>query len=202
MFEFSKKEAYVVALLIFAILSGSGILIWRDRTSGEITVTTIVGDEPIMGEASSSVGQEPSSKDAIYVDVSGAVNKPGVYELEKGARVFHAIEHAGGITEDAYVDNINLATVLYDAQKVHVPRKYESSSHESEVATEYSGKVRINTASSEELQTLPGIGVVIAQRIVKYREQNGPFASIEDIRQVSGIGEKTYHEIKDMVTTY
>jgi competence protein ComEA len=202
MFEFSKKEVYVVALLIFAIFSGSGILILKDRTNGEITVTTVVGDEPLIGEVSSSAEQGLFSKDAIYVDVSGAVNKPGVYELENGARVFHAIERAGGVTEDAFLDNINLATVLYDAQKVHVPRRYESSFQESGVATEYTGKVRINTASSEELQTLPGVGVVIAQRIINHREQNGPFASIEDIRQVSGIGEKTYQEIKDMITTY
>lgn len=202
MFEFSKKEIYVVALLIFAILSGSGILILKDRTSGGITVTTFVGDEfPAVGE-SIPANKEQVPEDVIYVDVSGAVARPGVYELQKGARVFHVIELAGGLTEDAFVDNINMATVLHDAQKVHIPRKNDPFSNVSGQSVPYDGKVRINTATSEELQTLPGIGAVIAERIIRYREQHGPFASIEDIRQVSGIGEKTYQEIKDLITIY
>jgi competence protein ComEA len=215
MFGFSKREAYVVVLLVFAIISGSGILILMDQKSGKITVTTSFDGESNLEEILSSTQQEVASKnevstkqevslgkETIFVDVSGAVNKPGVYEMEKGFRVFQAIDCAGGPTEDAFLENLNLAAVLYDAQKIHVPRRHEVSSQGSGISTQYTDKVRINAATVEELQQLPGIGAVLAQRIVKYREQYGPFASVEDIKQVAGIGDKIYQEIKDMLTVY
>ncbi|MDI6868865.1 MAG: helix-hairpin-helix domain-containing protein [Coprothermobacterota bacterium] len=155
----------------------------------------------------------------IYVHVAGEVHLPGLYKLTQGARVADAIKLAGGATSDADMDALNLAMPLKDGDKIVVPKKASQGSENPEIhagiqvpstanQNQESGslqsggtsKININTASAKELESLPGIGPVLAQRIVDYRAQKGGFKSIEEIKEVSGIGDKRFEAIKDLIT--
>lgn len=139
----------------------------------------------------------------INVYVSGAVNQPDVYALPAGSLVKDAIAAAGGATAEADLDQINLALRLSDQQQVHVPRQGEAPPVVvgSRSVTGASGVVvNINTATLEELDTLPGIGPAIAQAIIDYRTVNGPFQTIEEIDNVKGIGPALFEKIKDQIT--
>ena len=175
------------------------------------------------GSADSAVEAVP---EYIYVDVSGAVNSPMVVCIPYGSRVFEAIDAAGGRNEEASVKNLNLASVCEDGQKIYVPTAAEVEAAEPSGTVfqaqngesgetggipaasggaakaenpQNSGRVNLNTAGSEELQTLPGVGPAIASRIIDYRNTNGAFQSAEDIRSVSGIGDKIYEKLKDHI---
>lgn len=157
------------------------------------------------------------TKEPIAVHVVGAVPRPGLYEFAEGARVQDAIDAAGGLLASASVDTINLAALLEDGQQLNIPFKAgeelstSNSSDDTSLvlpgATEASSSgssqdlININTASVEELDSLPGIGPTIAQRIIDYRDENGPFQTIEDILNVSGVGPSTFDQIKDLITT-
>lgn len=149
----------------------------------------------------------------IIVDVAGAVANPSVLELPEGSRVFEAIEKAGGLTGEADTRVLNQAEILIDGQKLYIPTKQEIMELEAEGGgtaissnspyTSISGKsglVNINTADSAALQQLSGIGPVTADKIINYRDKNGKFNSIEEIKNVSGIGEKTFEKFKDKIT--
>jgi competence protein ComEA len=138
----------------------------------------------------------------INVYVSGAVKKPDVYALPLDAIVKDAIVAAGGATDEADLDRINLATKLADQMQVYVPSQGEvtvpvSNGSAPGAATD---KININTASAEELDKLPGIGPSIAGAIIDYRTKNGPFKQIEDINDVKGIGDALFEKIKDQIT--
>ncbi len=142
-----------------------------------------------------------------YVDISGEVNKPGVYKVDTDTRLFEVIELAGGLTENADPDSLNRAEKVWDGQKVVVLSyddtaglpSADSSSSSSYISNPGSGSaegmVNINTADLSELQTIPGIGPSKAQAIIEYREKNGYFTVPEDIMNVTGIGQKTYSSI-------
>lgn len=132
----------------------------------------------------------------IFVYVCGAVNREGVYELPSGSRVYEAIAMAGDFCEDADVRNVNQAEVLEDEQRIYVPVVGEEIPSDSEK----DARININKASKEELMTLPGVGESRADSIIKYREQQGAFQSIEEIMQVSGIKEGLFEKIKDLIT--
>lgn len=138
----------------------------------------------------------PKEQSIIFVDVKGAVGKEGVYEIESGKRVKDVIELAGGFAESADTNQINLALLLEDEMVVYVPVLGESTIIQVNNGTEQ-GKVLINSATLEELQTLPGIGPAKAAAIIAYREENGPFQKVEDLLLVSGIGEKSLEKIKE-----
>lgn len=161
--------------------------------------------------------QAAPTKDPIAVHVVGAVPRPGLYEFAEGARAQDAINAAGGLLSGADADAINLAALLVDGQQLSVPYKPgegpASSGNDGEDvgpnlpgATEEPASnggadlVNINTATLEELDSLPGIGPTIAQRIVDYREEHGPFLTVEDLLNVSGIGPSTFEQIKDLIT--
>ena len=139
----------------------------------------------------------------ILVDVAGWVRRPGVYEFHDGDRVIDAIDAAGGARRGAALDALNLAAPLADGTQILVPRR-QASGPVGSVGSVGSGatpsKVNINAASAAELEALPGVGEVIAQRIVDYRTANGPFGSVDDLLDVSGIGEVTLENIRDLVT--
>ena len=132
----------------------------------------------------------------IFVYVCGAVNREGVYELPGGSRVYEAIAMAGGFREDADARNVNQAEVLEDEERIYVPIVGEDV----RVDDEKDARININKASKEELMTLPGVGESRAESIIKYREQQGAFQSIEEIMQVSGIKEGLFEKIKDFIT--
>ncbi|NWF65228.1 MAG: ComEA family DNA-binding protein [Chloroflexi bacterium] len=155
------------------------------------------------------------TKEPIAVHVIGAVPRPGLYEFAEGARIQDAIDAAGGLLAGADAESINLAALLEDGQQLNIPFKAGQAPQTTENqeplrlpgATETpqtaseTELININTASPEELDTLPGIGPTIAQRIVDYRTENGPFQTIEDIMNVSGIGPSTFDQIKNLITT-
>lgn len=144
------------------------------------------------------------AKKVIVVHIIGEINKPGIVELEEGARVIDAIKKAGGTTEKADLAQINLAYILKDGQKIYIPNtedndkkiEYNTANIENNIKEE---KININTADEDELQRLPGVGASTAVKIIKYREENGSFRKIEDIQNVKGIGEAKYNDLKEQI---
>jgi competence protein ComEA len=168
------------------------------------TVARVPGGRPVTLDA-------PSTEAPLEVHVVGAVLRPGVYVLLEGSRVQDAISAAGGFSVAADLNALNLAAKLEDGQQLDVP--YLSGAASTAVpttsfrvlpagatATPSDELININTASTEELETLPGIGPTIAQNIATYRSAHGPFAHIEDIMNVAGIGPATFDNIKDLIT--
>lgn len=177
-------------------------------------VLSLVGLLIVVGVAAFTIRLQPAapiiiepsmptpSPGPIQVYVSGAVVKSDVYALPHNALLQDAVEAAGGPTAEADLERINLAQHLRDGEHVYVPRIGEAPTPMPQTGTGgiATGPVNINTASQAELETLPGIGPVIAQRIIEYRETNGPFATIEAIQNVPGIGAATFEQIKDLIT--
>ena len=199
--ELSSKKLIIIVLLLLVIAFGSGILIGKNyfaKGSEEIVAT-----EPVEENIA------PVNK-TIRVYVAGEVKKPDVYELDDDAIVKDAVMLAGGFTENADTISINLAKKLSDGEEIIVYSKVidasgstgtVSNAINANPSSNRTGKVNINTASKDELMTLSGIGEVKAQAIIDYRTKNGPFRDIHDIVNVSGIGEKTFENIKDSITT-
>ena len=136
------------------------------------------------------------------MSVCGQVASPGLYYLDDGARVAQALEAAGGLLPDADISAINPAAYASDSQKIYVPAFGESAAYITETADaggHTGGMININTADAALLSTLPGIGKVKAQSIVAYREENGGFKAVEDIKNVTGIKDSSYDRIKDLI---
>lgn len=165
------------------------------------------GEEDLEIQEAETV--ESSESAAIFVDVGGEVKKPTVVELSEGSRVADAIEAAGGVTENADLTEINRAAFVSDGEKIFVPAAAEEGMPAEGGSQDMSGvsggslysdgKININTADSDKLQELNGVGPVTAEKIISYRNENGRFKSIEDIKNVSGIGEKTFEKFKDKI---
>jgi competence protein ComEA len=141
----------------------------------------------------------------IFVHVGGAVGRPGLYGLPEGARVDDAVRAAGGVLEDADLDALNLAAKVKDGDKVLVPSRSEAEAAGGPGAgasgsAAQGGLVNLNTATTADLETLPGIGPALAQRILDFREQNGGFHKLEDLLEVPGIGTKKFEALRDHVT--
>lgn len=171
-----------------------------------------------VNSASSASNSATTNSKTVTCDISGAVKHQGVYTLKNGARLQELIEAAGGTTGKAQLKAINRAILLKDQDKIHIPYKGEkvesaattgtgtstnstSTSSNSSASNQESGeKVNLNTADVAGLQKLTGIGEKKAEQIIAYREQNGPFKKVEDLMQVSGIGEKTFASLKDQLT--
>lgn len=132
----------------------------------------------------------------LFVDVKGAINVPGVYQVTGNERVTDIIELAGGFTDEAAVHHLNLAEKVFDEMVIFVPNLDEEQNIPVSVGSD---KVRINVATLEEIESLPGIGAVKAATIIQYREENGPFNSIDDLQQVTGIGAKTVENLEEFV---
>ncbi|HHV71000.1 MAG TPA: ComEA family DNA-binding protein [Clostridia bacterium] len=186
-------------MVLICALSLSGN-IFRSKDSDDILLKT--SSEEIYPE-------ENRKENLIKVHVIGAVNRSGVYELPEGSRVIDAVQAAGGLSEDADLNATNLAAPLSDGQQVRVYNLSEQSNLSNSAikinngeTTIASGKININTANKQQLENLTGIGPALAERIIKYRETNGYFRSIEELKNVSGIGEKRFEQLKDEITIY
>ena len=205
----SKARVPVVIGLVCVVLVVAvaiGVLAWNGFTMPGVSAES---DEVVV--QADAVSEEEEATESIYVHITGEVQSPGMYELEQGARVQDAIDAAGGFTDEALDTSINLARELTDGEQIVVANENDttttstdsSSTTSSETTSDGSvvnGKININLADSETLQTLNGIGEVLASSIIAYREENGSFGSIEEIQEVSGIGEKRYENIKDYIT--
>lgn len=205
--KFGKiKPTYIVGIaviLISIIAYLSFNLLFSESSSCGFSVNS--------NETTSSAANDDSKATAskIYVHVSGNVKNPGLIELESNDRVATAIEKAGGATEVADLNSINLAKKCEDGERIIVPSVNDSSSQSTNSSANSSsststsssnnGKVNINTADESGLQQISGIGPSKAKKIVEYRKQNGNFKSVEDLTNVSGIGEKTLASIKDQI---
>lgn len=219
--ELRKDKIKIVAIPVLVI--AAVLFFWMGSGDEEITVDGSGGDTQVVeegaGDSSGEVadgvaGTTGASSGKLYVDISGEVERPGVYEVSEGTRLFEVIEQAGGLTDEADIDSLNRAETVADGQKILIAAKGENSSGSQGTqsgsgtnsgsgtgsGTTNDGKVNINTAESAELQTIPGIGPSKAARIIEYRQSNGNFSSIEDIQNVSGIGSKTFESIKDYIT--
>jgi len=173
-----------------------------------------------IGKATSKVGVSSKNEEVMFLDeevenikvyITGEINNSGVYELKKGSRVIDLIKLAGDLTKDGDLNAINPARTLRDGESITIPKKVlvnsltEEDAPSNNLSTSQSGKtkeglININKASKAELMELYGIGDVKAQAIIDYREENGSFVSIEDIKEVPGIGDKTFEKIKDKIT--
>lgn len=163
------------------------------------------------GTSGETPAKEKAQGGTAFVFVSGAVNAPGVYELAPDARVYEAIELAGGLTAEADADAVNQAETVSDGEQIYIPTKEEtqaqggtsaviSGAEGAESTSASGGKVNINTAGKEELMTLTGIGEAKAQSILDYREKNGPFGSIEELMEIEGIKEGVFSKIEEDIT--
>lgn len=195
------KKTLIKILSVVMILLIAVILRICDQGKADITI------EAADSARETEYGEESGSEThAIFVDISGAVEKPGVYQVSKETRLFEVIEMAGGLSEDADADHVNRASFVEDGQKIIIPVKGSenmtgTTSSEDVSAGAGSGLININTASADELKTLNGIGDVMAERIIEYRSSKA-FKSKEDIMSVDGIGSKTYENIKDFIDVY
>jgi competence protein ComEA len=163
-----------------------------------------------------TVSSPPVERDEIVVHVAGAVKRPGVVRIPRGSRVDDAVKAAGGFSSQADPDSVNLAQPLEDGVQVYVPRKGEAVQVEGRVgslsahrASERaaagrrelpSGKININTATAEQLESLPGVGPATAHAVIEYRQQNGGFGSVDELLEVRGIGPKKLEQIRPYVT--
>ena len=157
-------------------------------------------DSTVVIKADQKEDTEQARETEIYVHVCGCVKKPGVYRLHFGARTQEAIDAAGGFSEKANQTAWNLAEVLQDGMQVYIPSKDEQSLGKDLSASQKEDTVNINTASKEELMTLPGIGESRADAVIACREEKGSFTSIEGIKDAAGIGDGIFNRIKDLIT--
>lgn len=214
----NKNAVYIVSFLLLVLLS----IVYKVILSGK-SASMLVRSEEVSessGETAvieSEITTEDDNGGAVSVYVCGAVNAPGVYELEAGALINEAIELAGGFTEDAADEYIDLVYIIDDNMSVYIPtltemeectdpwgnsdiyfRTGQEEAQENSAGNGDSGLININTAGREQLMTLPGIGEATADAIIAYREET-PFATAEDIMNVSGIGESKYNRIRDLI---
>lgn len=140
------------------------------------------------------VERDTATKDQYLVYVSGAVAAPGVYELPEGSHVFDAVKAAGDVLPYADVDGVNMAEALHDCEKVYIPLDPNKTSPDA------LGKININKAGRDELQTLPGVGIKTAEKIIAYREAHGSFKSKEELKEVPTLGEKKYEKLSSKIT--
>ncbi len=199
--EFIKKAALpltvVAALLFLWITGGDG----KEEISVKESQEQSVKHEELKGEDEFD-SEEIDETEDIYVDISGCVKEPGVYKVAAGTRIFQVIERAGGLTEGADIESVNRAEEVTDGQKIIINLVGEQKPEAigNTYSEEDSDKVNINTADSSRLQAIPGVGPATAQKIIEYREQNGKFKSVEDIKNVSGIGDKTFENMRPYIT--
>ncbi|MHA3224958.1 helix-hairpin-helix domain-containing protein [Globicatella sulfidifaciens] len=208
-YDIFKENKVVLVILIFSIL----YFLFQNQPetvsflseSGE----TIM-DEALLTMSTTETTEITTQETIIYVDIKGEVREPGVYQLSNGARVMDAIESAGGLTNEADEDQLNLALLLSDQMVIVVPNINQTLEEEFSLVNHFANeiteephndlKININVADVAELTLLPGIGEKKAQAIIDYREEYGSYQTIEDLMNVSGIGQKTFDKLSSMIS--
>lgn len=195
-----KKQIILLGIVVLILLGCTAC-----KSTSYLEKQSDLSSEDTSEDATDSADttEETEKKTEIYVQISGAVADPGVYTFPADSRVYELIEAAGGLLPEAYDVSLNQAERLSDGQKIHVYTKEEAAEGlepTEESSSTSDGKVNINTASTEELTSLKGIGQTRAESIVAYRQEHGAFAAVEDLKAVSGIGDATYQKIADAIT--
>ena len=203
----------IIVIILFSIALAGGVCLYF-KTEEKENIQNIF--EEVENNVTTNTVENENTEEAkkIAIHITGEVKKTGVIYLKEGSRIVDAIEKAGGITKNADLSKVNLAYVLQDGQKLYIPNKKDNASV---YISEDSGqdvidngntntktknkrkKININTANKEELQSISGIGPALAEKIVSYRNTNGKFKKVEDLKNVSGIGESKYKNIKDSI---
>ncbi|GGA36831.1 ComE operon protein 1 [Kroppenstedtia guangzhouensis] len=201
-----EKGLAVAVGALLLLLAGVGISLWAgDEKQSEAELQPYPPPSETAVPKEEDKGEEPTE---LVVDVKGEVKHPGVYRLSPGARVEEALGKAGGPLKRADMDRVNLAQPLSDGMALYIPAKGEEippgvtagAPVTSGSGGEAGQTVNVNTASAEELQQLSGIGPSKAEAIIRYREENGSFTSVDQLTEVPGIGEKTLDQLRDQVT--
>ena len=220
--EYWKKYWKIAAAAVF--LTAAGVVFWlsgemggeplpavSSQTAGSAVLEGTVLEGVVHDGASfdGAVSETEAMDPAFVVHVCGEVVNPGIYELPAGSRIYEAVKAAGGFTENAEEESVNLASPIEDGVQIRIYSKDEAETLAAGAAPfdgfEASGEgkepvVNLNTATKEELMTLSGIGESRAEDIIRYREENGGFQNIEDIMKVSGIKDAAFQKIKDRIT--
>ena len=218
-FILEKKQYFIIGIAVI------GVLFWMKKDNSTVDNSNMLEKTEQSGSLSNSSSasnsniqpttttQSSAQSKTITCDITGAVKHQGVYTLKNGARLQELIDAAGGAKQNAQLKAVNRAILLKDQDKIHIPYRGEkvdtasatSTTNESSISSSNTSdrnvdKINLNTASAQDLQKLNGIGQKKAEQIIAYREQNGQFKKIEDLTQVSGIGEKTFAALKDQLT--
>ncbi|WP_165006128.1 MULTISPECIES: helix-hairpin-helix domain-containing protein [unclassified Enterococcus] len=213
----SPRIFFGIAAVLFILCFFCGIILQRMFLASDEKHLSVADSSylatsgPIMNETEelqeNRTEQEATVPTALYADIKGSVQQPGVYPFSAQERVYELLERAGGLTEEADVTQINFAAKVSDQEIIYVPRIGEEipetliqSTELTESDESSEGKININTADAPKLQQIPGIGEKKAQEIIRYREENGSFQKIEDLQKISGIGTKTVEKLRDFVT--
>lgn len=210
MYSFTKREQIVILVLVFIILFGLffKFVVLNKVNAKKVELEIINNNSQLeLFEENQSENQEIIEDAIIMIHISGQVHYPGLIELKPGDRVKDAVEYAGGLKKDADIDKINLAKKVTDEDKIYIPKVGEDTENIIDISIENShvgnkdntGKIDINNCTKEALMSLPGIGEITAEKIITYRKDN-KFNIIEDIKNVSGIGDKKFDAIKDLIT--
>lgn len=205
-----KKKDVIISIIIAFILSFVMIFFSLSKKDNVIIEKSTSSDKKIIEDSTeqTDVVKSKDENSTLVVYVSGAVKTPQVVKMKNGDRLIDAVEKCGGMAKDADTNAINLALLLKDEGHYIIPKIGEniinaSSSNISSADNTSSNNntlININTADKNALESLPSVGEKTAERIIQYREKNGQFKSIEDLKNVSGIGDKKYEQIKDMIT--
>ena len=202
------KEYKIIVICTGLGLLVGGFFLLKPAPQTPVKETNLQAEVAAVSKDSSTekeVKEEPVEQDLITVDVKGAVKSPGIYDLSVGSRVNDAVQKAGGLTEQADSKSLNLAQKVSDEALVYVPTKGEESASQhtgsgAPSSTSKDKKINLNKASLEELKQVKGLGGKRAQDIIDHRESNGKFKSVDELKKVSGIGAKTIEKLKDYVT--
>lgn len=197
MIKINNKKYYII-IIVIAVIVIILIILFNKKDDYEYLDDNIISsiESNIEGNKNNVV----ELQETIKIHILGEVNYNGILELNSGSRISDAIEKAGGLTSLADVSKINLAYVLEDGEKLYIPSVNDEEDIEYLISdSTKNSKVNINTAKLEELQDIPGVGPSIAQAIIDYRDENGKFKTIEDIKNVSGVGDSKYKKMEEYI---
>lgn len=197
----NKKSYIFIVAGVFLILGAVYFLVWKQQKNTVVFTMkeeTLKCQEEVTSDSQYDAQNLKAEESMIYVYVCGYVNAPGVYALSQEARMYEAVEMAGGIREGGCAEYLEMASVLSDGMRIYVPSVEEAVAAESR-NEEDNGLINLNAASKEQLMTLPGIGEAKADAILQYREDYGGFGAVEDVMNVPGIKEAAFSKIKKYI---
>ncbi len=202
----SKQKIIIAVTVLFIMVSGIYYSISFGKSREAVFIADEIKTEDTVESITEDVEEDIELPKEIYVHICGQIHADGVYCLEEESRIMDVVEMAGGFTEKAAKDYVNLAQKLTDGQRIYIPALDEVEENDlftddggNEQQSQESAKININTADKETLMTLTGIGEAKAEAIIRYREENGGFHSIEEIKQIEGIKDGVFNKIKDEI---